>query len=836
MTLRPRFDPYRAAMVPSVIPLAKAAEPAEMPPVVYTLLGVPYTVVPDRRYGFLFKAARRKPAPGQMSFFDAPKAPKAPGTGGRKKMQEGATRMKNGQQQVLKNSRWRNVEPKGKATPKPGLSIIPDGTPSKVKPKTRKGKEWQSSSPAKAPAAVGGEAMGTTTLRPKAKPPLPMPSVLGDEDIFEDNAPATSSTLKPKGESKKSTSPQYKLGPSETTPYLVDVSGITSTVPRSAFDADQVESLAQSILESGGLLSPIVLKQTGPESFEVLAGDLEYHAAARAKELDPRKGEMVNAYVVPPQNQAAAVEQVNRAKPTVRPKKGDSTSPQYKLGPSETKHYLVDVSGITSTVPRSAFGADQVESLAQSILESGGLLSPIVLKQTGPESFEVLAGDLEYHAAARAKELDPRKGEMVNAYVVPPQHQAAAVAQVTPATPVAAEVVADDEPTTLRPKVRSRAERSQSFDRVKKTMQEAARGAIRAGAEVADFYEGTVAAVADGLGVGEDVGEVGGNRAKTEAMLAERDPLQVEPTTLRPKRTRAERKQDFDQIKQNLYGAGVSTVRAAQSVQQMGDTAAGAVADAYGLDLDDNAGLGDTNAPQLEPTLGDMLSEQKAIADNESPLRPKSKSSLAVKDDKAIQKERQTVESAISQGKNPELYLAKLFSAHSSAIAERHKAEIALSGGKETPELISDAHNRYLEQMNEPSHLARHYRQEYAKTTDNQDYIEASKQWSETESYTIPKDFSASKASEYVLTAYPGVFKSKAEIQRFINAAIDKGEIEATGTGSFKVNYMKHEYGNNSGTGTKDRSYTKYSRESVDLLVSERLKTSLSAKQRDRKR
>jgi len=279
---------------------------------------------------------------------------------------------------------------------------------------------------------------------------------------------------------------------------------------------------------------------------------------------------------------------------------------------------LVDVSGITSTVPRSAFDADQVESLAQSILESGGLLSPIVLKQTGPESYEVLAGDLEYHAAARAKELDPRKGEMVNAYVVPPQHQAAAVAQVTPATPVAAEVVADDEPTTLRPKVRSRAERSQSFDRVKKTMQEAARGAIRAGAEVADFYEGTVAAVADGLGVGEDVGEVGGNRAKTEAMLAERDPLQAEPTTLRPKRTRAERKQDFDQIKQNLYDAGVSTVRAAQSVQQMGDTAAGAVADAYGLDLDDDAGLGGTNTPQLEPTLGDMLSEQKAIA-GESP-------------------------------------------------------------------------------------------------------------------------------------------------------------------------------------------------------------------------
>lgn len=373
MTLRPRFDPYRAAMVPSVIPLAKAAEP-EMPPVVYTLLGVPYAVVPDRRYGFLFKAARRKPAPGQMSFFDAPKpkAPKAPGTGGRKKMQEGATRMKNGQQQVLKNSRWRNVEPKGKATPKPGLSILSDDTGTTLKPKARKGKEWQTSPPAKAPAAVGGAAMGATSLRPKAKVTLPKPLTLGDEDIFEDDAPAT---------------------------------------------------------------------------------------------------------------------------------------------------------------------------------------------------------------------------------------------------PVAAEVVADDEPTTLRPKIRSRAERQKDIDDLKGTMQDAARSAIRGAAEVADFYENTVATVADGMGVGDNIGELGGNRAMAEAMLAERDPLQAEPTTLRPKRrTRAERQKDIDEIKQNLYDAGVSTLEAAQAHEEMLTSALGALADTYDIDLGDDAGLGGTNAPQLEPTLGDMLAEQKAGA------------------------------------------------------------------------------------------------------------------------------------------------------------------------------------------------------------------------------
>ena len=95
-----------------------------------------------------------------------------------------------------------------------------------------------------------------------------------------------------------------------------------------------------------------------------------------------------------------------------------------------TKYYLVDVKSIQSTTPRSNFKVDQLETLAHSILETGGLLSPLLLKQTGPESYEVLTGDLEYYAAVRAKELDPRKGEMVNAFVIPPQQQDAAVAQV----------------------------------------------------------------------------------------------------------------------------------------------------------------------------------------------------------------------------------------------------------------------------------------------------------------------------------------------------------------------------------------------------------------------
>ncbi|MDB9518079.1 ParB N-terminal domain-containing protein [Roseofilum reptotaenium CS-1145] len=96
-----------------------------------------------------------------------------------------------------------------------------------------------------------------------------------------------------------------------------------------------------------------------------------------------------------------------------------------------SKYYLVDVKSINSNVSRSEFAVDDLENLAQSILKSDGLLMPLILKQTGPESYEVLAGDREYYAAVRAKEINPRAAEMVNAFVVPPKLQEAALEQVS---------------------------------------------------------------------------------------------------------------------------------------------------------------------------------------------------------------------------------------------------------------------------------------------------------------------------------------------------------------------------------------------------------------------
>ncbi len=82
-----------------------------------------------------------------------------------------------------------------------------------------------------------------------------------------------------------------------------------------------------------------------------------------------------------------------------------------------TKFYLVDVVSINSNKERSIFPEEIIENLARSILELDGLLKPLILLQTGLESYKVVSGHLEFYAAKRAKEIDPRKGEMVGAFV-----------------------------------------------------------------------------------------------------------------------------------------------------------------------------------------------------------------------------------------------------------------------------------------------------------------------------------------------------------------------------------------------------------------------------------
>jgi len=94
------------------------------------------------------------------------------------------------------------------------------------------------------------------------------------------------------------------------------------------------------------------------------------------------------------------------------------------------RHFLVDVKNIRPGRARTDFDPATVARLADAILASGGLLKPLVLHLSGPGGYVVADRHLEYWAAVRAREKDPRAGEMVNAYVVPPESVDAVEAQL----------------------------------------------------------------------------------------------------------------------------------------------------------------------------------------------------------------------------------------------------------------------------------------------------------------------------------------------------------------------------------------------------------------------
>ena len=93
-------------------------------------------------------------------------------------------------------------------------------------------------------------------------------------------------------------------------PSLVAVKRITSTVPRSNFAEADLERLARLILESGGLINPIIVRRNGMDAYEIVDGDFEYYAAARAKEIEPLKGETIGAFILEEENEEILLEQL----------------------------------------------------------------------------------------------------------------------------------------------------------------------------------------------------------------------------------------------------------------------------------------------------------------------------------------------------------------------------------------------------------------------------------------------------------------------------------------------------------------------------------------------
>ena len=91
---------------------------------------------------------------------------------------------------------------------------------------------------------------------------------------------------------------------------LVAIKKISCDKPRSNFDDDNLEKAAKLILESEGVINPIVVRRTSLQSFDVVDGYFEYHAAARAREIDPLKGEMIGVFIIEDENEERLTKQI----------------------------------------------------------------------------------------------------------------------------------------------------------------------------------------------------------------------------------------------------------------------------------------------------------------------------------------------------------------------------------------------------------------------------------------------------------------------------------------------------------------------------------------------
>ncbi len=81
-------------------------------------------------------------------------------------------------------------------------------------------------------------------------------------------------------------------------------------------------------------------------------------------------------------------------------------------------HAIVLVEDIHSSLPRTEFSEADLDEAARLLLKIEGVITPPILLENGVDSYKLIDGHFEYYAALRAGEIDPLKGETINAYLV----------------------------------------------------------------------------------------------------------------------------------------------------------------------------------------------------------------------------------------------------------------------------------------------------------------------------------------------------------------------------------------------------------------------------------
>jgi hypothetical protein len=93
---------------------------------------------------------------------------------------------------------------------------------------------------------------------------------------------------------------------------IVDLDSIQVKSPPfdSAHKATQIEALANTIIDLGGLVNVPVVQQISVDDYELISGHLEYYAYLKACELNPRLPDRIMVFVSNTKNQVAIRQQL----------------------------------------------------------------------------------------------------------------------------------------------------------------------------------------------------------------------------------------------------------------------------------------------------------------------------------------------------------------------------------------------------------------------------------------------------------------------------------------------------------------------------------------------
>ena len=151
----------------------------------------------------------------------------------------------------------------------------------------------QTATPATAPVLATPSTRTPATLSAKKTAPTPTPAPTAPAAIGEDD------TLPNRDNGRGRVQP---IAPKKLMLSLVVVKRITSDIPASNFDHNELEIAGELSLSIGGFIIPPVLVRDS-HGYKIISGHFQYHAAVLARRLNPKAGETIPAIVLESENQ-----------------------------------------------------------------------------------------------------------------------------------------------------------------------------------------------------------------------------------------------------------------------------------------------------------------------------------------------------------------------------------------------------------------------------------------------------------------------------------------------------------------------------------------------------